>query len=95
MMTSAVSTAFSGQKFAAVQIANALTEADYSSTVRIATGMSRANVAPGPPTLPDAGAFIGIESTVRQGLGLNHLPVVVTDACGSKTEELKYRSLAT
>ncbi len=38
---------------------------------------------------------IGIEPTVRQGLDLNYLPVVVTDACGSKTEELKHRSLAT
>lgn len=38
---------------------------------------------------------IGIEPTVRQALDLNYLPVVVTDACGSKTEELKHRSLAT
>ena len=38
---------------------------------------------------------IGIEPTVRQGLDLNYLPVVITDACGSKTEELKHRSLAT
>ncbi len=38
---------------------------------------------------------IGIEPTVRQGLDLNYIPVVVTDACGSKTEELKTRSLAT
>jgi biuret amidohydrolase len=38
---------------------------------------------------------IGIEPTVRQGLDLNYLPVVVTDACGAKTEELKHRSLAT
>jgi nicotinamidase-related amidase len=38
---------------------------------------------------------IGIEPTVRQGLDLNYLPVVITDACGSKTEELKRRSLAT
>lgn len=38
---------------------------------------------------------IGIEPTVRQGLDLNYIPVVVTDACGSKTEDLKYRSLAT
>jgi nicotinamidase-related amidase len=38
---------------------------------------------------------IGIEPTVRQALDLNYLPIVVTDACGSKTEELKRRSLAT
>ena len=38
---------------------------------------------------------IGIEPTVRQALDLNYIPVVVTDACGSKTEELKDRSLAT
>jgi biuret amidohydrolase len=38
---------------------------------------------------------IGIEPTVRQGLDLNYLPVVITDACGSKTEELRHRSLAT
>lgn len=38
---------------------------------------------------------IGIEPTVRQALDLNYLPVVVTDACGSKSEELKHRSLAT
>jgi nicotinamidase-related amidase len=38
---------------------------------------------------------IGIEPTVRQSLDLNYLPIVVTDACGSKTPELKERSLAT
>ena len=38
---------------------------------------------------------IGIEPTVRQGLDLNYVPVVVSDACGSKTQELKDRSLAT
>jgi len=38
---------------------------------------------------------IGIEPTVRQALDLNYLPVVVSDACGSKTEELQHRSLAT
>jgi nicotinamidase-related amidase len=38
---------------------------------------------------------VGIEPTVRHGLDLNYLPVVVTDACGSKTPELKQRSLAT
>jgi hypothetical protein len=26
---------------------------------------------------------------------LNYIPVVITDACDSKTEELKHRSLAT
>jgi nicotinamidase-related amidase len=38
---------------------------------------------------------IGIEPTVRQGLDLNYIPIVVTDACGSKSEELKIRSLET
>jgi biuret amidohydrolase len=38
---------------------------------------------------------IGIEPTVRHGPDLNYIPVVVSDACGSKTEELKDRSLAT
>jgi nicotinamidase-related amidase len=38
---------------------------------------------------------IGIEPTVRQSLDLNYLPIVITDACGSKTPELKERSLAT
>jgi nicotinamidase-related amidase len=38
---------------------------------------------------------VGIEPTVRQGLDLNYLPVVVTDACGSKTPELKEQSIAT
>lgn len=38
---------------------------------------------------------IGIEPTVRHALDLNYIPVLVTDACGSKTEELKRRSLAT
>ena len=38
---------------------------------------------------------IGIEPTVRQALDLNYIPVVITDACGSKTEELKKRSLET
>jgi biuret amidohydrolase len=36
---------------------------------------------------------IGIEPTVRQALDLNYLPVVIHDACGSRTEELKQRSL--
>lgn len=38
---------------------------------------------------------IGIEPTVRQSLDLNYIPVVIADACGSKTDELKSRSLAT
>jgi len=38
---------------------------------------------------------IGIEPTVRHALDLNYMPVVVTDACGAKTEELKQRSLET
>jgi biuret amidohydrolase len=38
---------------------------------------------------------IGIEPTVRQGADLNYVPILVTDACGSKTPQLKARSLAT
>ena len=38
---------------------------------------------------------IGIEPTVRHALDLNYLPVLLKDACGSKTPELKERSLAT
>jgi nicotinamidase-related amidase len=38
---------------------------------------------------------IGIEPTVRHGLDLNYLPIVVSDACGSRSPELKERSLAT
>jgi nicotinamidase-related amidase len=38
---------------------------------------------------------VGIEPTVRHGLDLNFLPIVVPDACGSRTVELKQRSLAT
>ena len=38
---------------------------------------------------------VGIEPTVRHGLDLNYLPIVATDACGSKTPEVKERSLAT
>jgi biuret amidohydrolase len=37
---------------------------------------------------------VGIEPTVRQGVDLNYLPVVVADACGSRTAEAKTRSLA-
>lgn len=38
---------------------------------------------------------IGIEPTVRHGLDLNYLPILVSDACGSRSQELKERSLAT
>jgi nicotinamidase-related amidase len=38
---------------------------------------------------------IGIEPMVRHAMDLNYVPVLVTDACGSKNEELKARSLAT
>jgi biuret amidohydrolase len=38
---------------------------------------------------------IGIEPTVRHGADLNYVPIVAADACGSKTQQLKERSLAT
>jgi nicotinamidase-related amidase len=38
---------------------------------------------------------VGIEPTVRHGLDLNFLPVVVSDACGSRSADLKERSLST
>jgi nicotinamidase-related amidase len=38
---------------------------------------------------------VGIEPTVRHGLDLNYIPIVVSDLCGSKTEEVKRRSLET
>lgn len=38
---------------------------------------------------------VGIEPTVRHGLDLNFLPIIAPDACGSKTAELKRRSMAT
>lgn len=38
---------------------------------------------------------VGIEPTVRHGADLNFIPVIASDACGSKTPELKDRSLAT
>jgi nicotinamidase-related amidase len=38
---------------------------------------------------------VGIEPTVRHGTDLNYIPIVATDACGSKTREVKERSLAT
>jgi nicotinamidase-related amidase len=37
---------------------------------------------------------VGIEPTVRHGADLNYVPVVVADACGSKTPDAKARSLA-
>jgi biuret amidohydrolase len=36
---------------------------------------------------------VGIEPTVRNGTDLNYIPIVVTDACGSMTPELKARTL--
>jgi nicotinamidase-related amidase len=38
---------------------------------------------------------VGIEPTVRQGLDLNYVPILVADACGSKSAEARERSLAT
>jgi nicotinamidase-related amidase len=38
---------------------------------------------------------VGIEPTVRHGLDLNYIPIVVSDLCGSKTEAVKRRSLDT
>lgn len=38
---------------------------------------------------------VGIEPTVRHGADLNLIPVIVVDACGSKTQVLKDRSIAT
>jgi nicotinamidase-related amidase len=32
---------------------------------------------------------LGIEPTVRHGADLNYIPIVITDACGSMTQELK------
>jgi biuret amidohydrolase len=32
---------------------------------------------------------VGIEPTVRHGADLNYIPIVITDACGSMTQELK------
>jgi nicotinamidase-related amidase len=36
---------------------------------------------------------VGIEPTVRHGADLNYIPIVVTDACGSMTQELKEGTL--
>ncbi|MDQ2843531.1 MAG: cysteine hydrolase [Acidobacteriota bacterium] len=38
---------------------------------------------------------VGIVPTVLQGSDLNYVPIVVTDACGSKTAEAKERALRT
>ena len=38
---------------------------------------------------------VGIEPTVRHALDLNYIPIVVSDLCGSKTEEARRRSLTT
>ena len=37
---------------------------------------------------------VGIEPTVRHGLDLNYIPILLSDLCGSKTEEARGRSLA-
>jgi nicotinamidase-related amidase len=37
---------------------------------------------------------VGIGPTVRQGADLNYIPIVVADACGSKTAEAKTSALA-
>jgi nicotinamidase-related amidase len=36
---------------------------------------------------------VGIEPTARHGADLNYIPIVVTDACGSMTQELKEGTL--
>jgi nicotinamidase-related amidase len=36
---------------------------------------------------------VGIEPTVRHGADLNYVPIVITDACGSMTQELKNGAL--
>jgi nicotinamidase-related amidase len=36
---------------------------------------------------------VGIGPTVRQGVDLNYIPIVVSDACGAKTAEAKERAL--
>jgi len=38
---------------------------------------------------------VGIEPTVRHGVDLNLIPVIASDACGSRDQVLKDRSLAT
>lgn len=37
---------------------------------------------------------VGIGPTVRHGADLNYIPIVVPDACGSKTADAKTRVLA-
>jgi biuret amidohydrolase len=37
---------------------------------------------------------VGIEPTIRHGLDLNYIPILVSDLCGAKTEEARLRSLA-
>jgi nicotinamidase-related amidase len=36
---------------------------------------------------------VGIEPTIRHGLDLNYIPIIVSDLCGAKTEEARVRSL--
>jgi nicotinamidase-related amidase len=36
---------------------------------------------------------VGIEPTVRHGLDLNYIPIIVSDLCGAKTDEARVRSL--
>ena len=38
---------------------------------------------------------IGIEPTVRHALDLNYIPVVVSDLCGTRTEDLHKQSMST
>jgi nicotinamidase-related amidase len=38
---------------------------------------------------------VGIEPTVRHGADLNLIPIIAVDACGSRTQELKDRSIST
>jgi nicotinamidase-related amidase len=37
---------------------------------------------------------VGIEPTVRQGIDLNYVPILIADACGSKTAQVKAQSLS-
>jgi nicotinamidase-related amidase len=37
---------------------------------------------------------VGIEPTIRHGLDLNYIPIVISDLCGAKTDEARLRSLA-
>jgi nicotinamidase-related amidase len=38
---------------------------------------------------------VGIEPTIRHGVDLNLIPVIAVDACGSRTQVLKDRSIST